>query len=745
MPSHIECAIVRLLLPVAQGRAFCGPAALCRRETHSAQWHRRFRFCLLHSASQRLGVQVLLPVCLSVLTAAAATVTPPSSPASLTTGFAVLAADPGSWPQILSSVGFQPQPEGSAGILILRPGALTPARLTERIEQGVVAILEGASPAAESFGFRATNDRVSVVSVEDVHRPALRIIWEKAVDLPRFEIPRTARVFAKERWTGAPLIAGFTSGRSAVLWVAASPGEHGYERFPYIVQALRDLGLSPPFRSARLWAFFDYAYRMRVDLDYLAARWRSSGIAALQVAAWHYYDPDPERDRYVQSLIQACHRHGILVYAWVELPHVSGQFWNAHPEWREKTAVLQDAQLDWRKLMNLTNRDCFRAASKGIKELITRFDWDGVNLAELYFESLEGAGNPARFTPMNDDVRREFRAAHGFDPFELFRDRKDAASLKLFLDFRAGLAARMQEEWIAEIEEVRHARPELDFVLTHVDDRFDTGMKDAIGADVTRVLPQLETHDFTFLIEDPATVWNLGPQRYPEIARRYQPLTRRAGKLAIDINIVDRYQDVYPTKQQTGAELFQLVHLASGAFPRVALYFENSILSPDLSLLAAAGAIVTRSERNGSKATLDSPHMVGVAWRGDALVDGRPWPVSDGNTVWLPAGAHTVEAPVLLEARNRVTAGERIIEPASVSSLPHVLDFNGDLRFAERSGDSTIELSYENSSRALALIDRKPVRLEIDGAASGLTVLPLDKRYSLLLPRGQHLVTIHTE
>jgi hypothetical protein len=80
-----------------------------------------------------------------------------------------------------------------------------------------------------------------------------------------------------------------------------------------------------------------------------------------------------------------------------------------------------------------------------------------------------------------------------------------------------------------------------------------------------------------------------------------------------------------------------------------------------------------------------------------------------------------------------------------VSSLPHVLDFNGELRSAERTGDSTIELSYENSSRALVLLDRKPMRLEIDAAAADLAVLPSDKRYSLLLPRGQHLVTIHTE
>src|SRR5947208_9164783 len=119
-------------------------------------------------------------------------------------------------------------------------------------------------------------------------------------------------------------------------------------------------------------------------------------MAALHVAAWHFYAPDAARDRYLARLIAACHRKGILVYAWLELPHVSEQFWNDHPEWREKTAVLQDAQLDWRKLMNLTNPDCFRAVSAGVKALVTRFDWDGVNLAELYFESLDGAVHAVR-------------------------------------------------------------------------------------------------------------------------------------------------------------------------------------------------------------------------------------------------------------------------------------------------------------------------------------------------------------
>ncbi|MCL5744841.1 MAG: hypothetical protein M1541_13105, partial [Acidobacteria bacterium] len=552
----------------------------------------------------------------------------------------------------------------------------------------------------------------------------LPIVWQTALELPRFEVPKGARVFAWERWSRAPVICGFKRGSGAVLWVITSPGERGYERFPYIAHALADLGVDPPFRSTRLWAFFDYSYRMRVDLDYFAARWRAAGISALHVAAWHFYDAAPERDQYLRSLIEACHRKGILVYAWLELPHVSEKFWNDHPEWREKTAVLQDAHLDWRKLMNLANRDCFQAVSAGVRDLVGRFEWDGVNLAELYFESLEGAGNPSRFTPMNDDVRAEFRALRGFDPIELFQNRKDAESLRLFLDYRAGLARRIQKEWMEEVAKARGARPDLDLVLTHVDDRFDQGMREAIGADAAQVLPLAGERNFTFLIEDPATVWHLGPARYQEIARRYKPITPSPGKLAIDLNIVERYQDVYPTKQQTGTELFQLVHLASAAFPRVALYFENSILRPDLKLLPAAGAVVSRFERVGTKLVVESPSGVGVAWSGPALVDGEAWPVASDSVLWLPAGGHSVE------------------RGSGTGHFSRVLDFNGELKGARVLVGGAVEIAYQSVSRAFAVLERKPVKVEIDGAA---TRMKLAGDRTLVLPRGQHLVTIQTE
>jgi hypothetical protein len=657
-----------------------------------------------------------LRVRIAVLVALAAGLAPAADLAS----FSVLSEDAGAWPEILSSIGIQARPASAARILVARSGSPSSPEWTARVEHGAILILEGESDLAEMFGFRPGKASARVNSLTDVHRPKLPIVWEKGLELPVFDLPEGARVFARERWTGAPLTAGLRRGAGAVVWVAAPPGEHGYERFPYLLDALRDLGMEPPFRSARTWAFFDSAYRSRVDLDYFAARWREAGIAALHVAAWHFFEPGTESDSYLKRLIEACHREGILVYAWLELPHVSEKFWDDHPEWREKTAVLQDAQLDWRKLMNLNDRDCFRAASEGVEGLLGRFDWDGVNLAELYFESLEGIDNPSRFTPMNDGIRALFRRQHGFDPMELFGRRTDAASRKLFLDFRRDLAARMEEEWLGEMEKARRRHPQLDLVLTHVDDRLDPDIRDAIGSDAARLMPLLEKQSFTFLIEDPASLWNLSSRRYRDIAEQYRPLTARQSRLAIDLNVVERYQDVYPTKQQTGTELFQIVHQAAASFARVAVYFESSLLPPDWKLLPSAAA-AGRAEEVGRRTVVESASGVGLAWTGPAIVDGQPWPVFDEEAVWLPAGTHTVVAG---HQRRGL----------------HLLRVNADLKTARAESASEVRFSYESGGRALAVLDRAPVRMEVDGTA--VQPLQLAGPATVILPRGQHLVTI---
>ncbi len=635
--------------------------------------------------------------------------------------FQIAGGERGAWPEALASIGLIERPQ-AADVVVVPAGGTGDYRA--RVDQGTILILEGYSPVAVSFGFRPTAKQVSVRSIMDARSPELGIVWEEAVPVARFELPPQATIFAREKWEKAPVLAGFRQGAGAVLWVATPLGSSGYSRYPYLPQALTDLGFIAPFHSARLWAFFDSSYRARVDLDYLAPKWRAAGIAALHVAAWHYWERDPERDAYLKRLIEACHRNAIQVYAWVELPHVSERFWNEHPEWREKTAIGQDAHLDWRKLMNLTNRDAFAAVSTGLRDLAGSFNWDGINLAELYFESLEGHENAARFTPMNGDVRADFEAKAGFDPVDVFSPAsprywmKTPISIGYLLNYRAELARTQQAEWIAQVEEIRKTKPWLDLALTHVDDRLDPTMREKIGADTSKTLPLLASHDFTFLVEDPATTWNLGPQRYPQIAARYAEATSRTEKLAIDINIVERYQDVYPTKQQTGLELFQLVRAASSAFSRVALYFENSIAPADWALLGASSAVVENVENTNGAVMVESTRGVGVAWTGPAMVNARAWPVRGANFLWLPPGKHSLTATT--------------VEPAL-----RLTDLNAELRSATALPNG-VEFVYQSSARVLALFDREPAAVEIDGEPfTGVIEGKLVK-----LPRGQHIATV---
>ncbi len=631
-------------------------------------------------------------------------------------GFHVAARDAEAWTTLLGSFGLRPQPESDARVLVVSKDESARAG---HAADGRVLIVEGDSPAARALGFRATGRRVAVKEVRDVHNPDLPIVWEHAVTLPVFEVPAGARVVALDREHGAPLMAVQKRGSGGVLWLATSPGPQGYERFPYVLQALAEAGVSPAFESRRLAAFYDSAFQRDIPPDALARQWRQIGLAAVHVGAWDYFEPTAEADAFLRRLIEACHGEGILVYAWLELPHVSVEFWDSHPAWRERTATLRDAAVDWRLLMNLANPECRDAVARGIRQMLDRFDWDGVNLAELYFDGTEGVRRPQDLTPMNEDVRREVRAAYGFDPLQLFSgESRDPRQLRQFLDYRVDLAARLQEWWIDELERARAGNPDLDLVLTHVDDRFDTTMRDAVGADAQRLLRLLESHQLTFVIEDPGTVWHLGPGRYAVIAEKYRPLTPRQDRLGVDINFVERSQ-AWPTLQQTGAELAELIHVAAESFATVMFYHTGSIGTVDAPLLPAAAATVARSEPAGDGLRIDSRHGVGVRWAGPVTVDGAPWPVRDPERVWLPPGRH-------------------VVRPSTVPTPVRATDFNGTLRGARTRSDG-IEISYASESRAFVRLDRKPLRLLIDGREAPLRASATGV---VRLPRGSHTARV---
>ena len=499
--------------------------------------------------------------------------------------FQVIGTDAAPWTKVFTSIGFTPATDNnSAQVIVAGPSSNVDVA---RLATDHIVILEGDSAAARQVGIVPGTDFIPIRHIVDVHAPKMQIIWEKQVSAPVMSIPQDFEIYTKERWKSAPVEAGKRTAQGAILWVATPIGDSGADRYPYLLHALADLGMELPARTAGLWAFFDSSYRLRADVNYLARRWREAGISGLHVAAWHNTEPDPQRDEYLKNLILACHRNAILVYAWLELPHVSEKFWADHPEWREKTAVGQDAQLDWRKLMNLQNRDCKRAVAERVHDLLTTIRLGWSEHGRAVFRIAQGASNPARFTPMNDDVRRAFEMQEGFDPKLLFDPKSqyatghNQAGLRKFLDFRAALASRMQADWLDVLDQVRGTKPWLDVVLTHIDDRLNPGCATRLvrtlsdrcppfKAGMQRCLSKIRQHSGTW-----------APRVTGKMAEKYNQLTHERQRLAVDINVVERYQDVYPTKKQTGTELFQLVHQAAKSFNRVALYFENSIEPQD--------------------------------------------------------------------------------------------------------------------------------------------------------------------
>jgi hypothetical protein len=164
------------------------------------------------------------------------------------------------------------------------------------------------------------------------------------------------------------------------------------------------------------------------------------------------------------------------------------------------------------------------------------------------------------------------------------------------------------------------------------------------------------------------------------------------------------------------------------AFPQVALYFENSILKPDLPLLGAASAAVSSyavsagTARARPRTSLTSASDLDLAWSSPgALVDGKPWPLVTGTSVRLPAGAHTVEPAVRREI------------------LP-IADLNATLRTASLDGGRT-RFRYAASSRAIVRFGRKPARMELDARPFPVTCLERTDCV-ILLPRGEHDIAV---
>jgi len=69
-------------------------------------------------------------------------------------------------------------------------------------------IVVGDSPAGRELGFRPTAAKIRVAQVIESRAPVLHIFWQEPLELPLFDLTQNTKVFAREKHTGAPLVAG---------------------------------------------------------------------------------------------------------------------------------------------------------------------------------------------------------------------------------------------------------------------------------------------------------------------------------------------------------------------------------------------------------------------------------------------------------------------------------------------------------------------------------------------------------
>ena len=601
-------------------------------------------------------------------------------------------------------------------------------------------VLDGRSALAERLGVRYVGNRITALMIRDTVEPNLTLRWQPPAVVDDYRLPPGAVTLALEAATGTITAAAFPRRAGKVLYLSAELDpftSDGTSRYPFVFEHMLDaFGLVLPARRPVVELYFDPGLRPGMSIETLAAIWRRAGVRAIYAAAWEFrrnYTYDYER------LIRVCHDNGILVYAWFEFPQVSPKFWQEHPEWREVPG--RGTKLpSWREMMNLANPACRAAALALMSDVLGRWDWDGVNLAELNFDGEANGDVPEQFVPFNPDVRAAFKAARGFDPLDLLAPAsphfwtRDRAGWAAFLEYRRQLVVEWHRIFLQALRPFAAAGHEV--IVTALDSLERPVVTANTGVDTPAIVALARQFPFTLQIEDPAASWADAPGRYERLAARYRPILPAGVPVMFDINVIpDRRTDGthLPVGLAVGAELLGTVRSARTVSPRVAIYGDATIRPRDLEMIAyaaAGGATVTTHGFSWSVQTAVPIELAVPPELHDFYVGGADWPCWRPGFVLLPPGRHELAA---------YRAWFRLFDLSGLR--PQLLQLSAPLQSCGVARGRAV-FQYDDQSPAVARLGPRSVQVSVDGGAAVVPARLPDGGTTLRLPAGKHRVDV---
>lgn len=617
-------------------------------------------------------------------------------------------------------------------------------RITHFVEDGGALITDGKNDLADNFGIRYSTTRLRVSRVRDRLFPDERIRWGNFELVAKFDADDVDKVFCIDEVTEAPLVIGKQWQKGKVIYFSSrfDPySQQGTSRYPYLLEYVRSFfHLGPIIRRDNLEAYFEPGIRRNISAESLIKQWVRQGIRIIHVSGWHQY---PKYTYDYDRLIRLAHANGILVYAWLEPPQVSQKFWNEHPEWREKNYRGEDVRSSWRYTMTLTDQRCLEAMRAEYRTFLQKHDWDGVNLAELYFDGANGFADPQYYAPMHPSAQKEFRRQYGFDLSSVldpksenfWKVNSDAAARAT--EFRVKVLESVYRLLLDMMYEVARDKQGFQIIVTAMDSFGSPELREYIGVDMQSILALQKRYGFLLQVEDPEALWSTDPRRYIAIGRQYARLLGDSTRLLLDLNILNfRKPDKvtpFPTLIQTGTESFQLVQAASLGAPRSTIYAESSVNPQDLMFFPYAFASRVQYKPTDAGYTISTPYSVVINLPPDTKeirLDDKPLSPSRENLYFIPAGDHVVSLGA---------------DPAGAFS-PHALDtkilsMTGSI-LSVAYGLRSIDAEYESASRTLMSVNREPTTVRVDGENYSFSFMKGNDCYSLFLPEGRHRVEI---
>jgi hypothetical protein len=603
------------------------------------------------------------------------------------------------------------------------------------LSHGVALLLDGSTPLTSRLGVDSLRTRGSIS----------RYVWGQYADRPirlpgrteisRFRTSASNQVLAHAADHDSPIVISGIRGRGRFIYSAIplEPKEGMvFEYLPFLAQAIVDqLRIGPTLIAENLCAYVDFGGEPRNDPAKVVSQLKRWSVSEVHLAA--FYQSEMFLD-YVPRFLAAAHAQGISVYAWLEYPMVSQEFWDLHPQWRELTADGRPAKLDWRLNMALEDPACFDAVAEVTRRLVRNYDWDGVDLAELYFEAEHDIfRRPADFTPMHPAFRRMFEQHYGVDPRSLFDRRSPNFGLRNpklrqeLADYRVELITRITQQLLEVLAACRKEKPYLQVTLTFIDALRDPTVTERYGVSTDRLLALQAQYGFGVEIEDPYTVWNSTPERYRAMGEYYRAQLQPNTSFSLDINVVDRGRGSRPLPRPRGLELYAILTNAASDADFVTLYGYATLSSDDMRLAPAVLAAQQGSVQDDGRVAAKRQIYWRTNTRGLSIyLDGALWPCYSDDQVLIPAGVHSVSVRP---------------ESAGAADGLNIEYISGVVVQASRVGNA-VSLTYQSRGRCYVVVNREPFAILVDRAKNVAKVVAGNGSICIVLPQGTHQVDL---